>query len=274
MNAPVNGTMTLSTPTSTPGSTLTGGPQPQASTILVAGATGKTGGPLVEQLLAQGHTVRAIVRSRHRLPAAVQDHPALVVIEASILDLTDGQLEEIVEGCDAVVSCLGHVLTLRGVFGAPRKLCTEATRRLCDAIESHRPATPTRFVLMNTVGVSNPALSESRTLLDRAVVTCLRWLVPPHSDNEDAAAHLHSHVGERSEFIEWCSVRPDSLICDDVSAYDVVESPVTGLFSGRPTSRANVAHFMTRLIGDDDVWARWRFKMPVIMNEQAALPPA
>ena len=69
-------------------------------------------------------------------------------------------------------------------------------------------------------------------------------------------------------------MRPDSLICDDVSSYDVVESPVTGIFSGRPTSRANVAHFMTRLIGDDDVWARWRFKMPVIMNEQAALAAA
>ncbi|MGB1700501.1 MAG: NAD(P)-dependent oxidoreductase, partial [Nannocystaceae bacterium] len=257
---------TLSTPTSRP--------QHQANTILVAGATGQTGGPLVEQLLAQGNSVRVIVRARHRLPTAVLDHPDLTIIEASILDLSDAQLREIVEGCDAIVSCLGHVISVRGIFGAPRKLCTEATRRLCEAIESNRPATPTKFVLMNTVGVSNPALEERRTLLDRTVVTCLRWFIPPHSDNEDAAAHLHATVGERSEYIEWCSVRPDSLINAEVSSYDVVESPVTGIFSGRPTSRANVAHFMTQLIGDDDVWARWRFKMPVIMNEQGALEAA
>ena len=124
---------------------------------------------------------------------------------------------------------------------------------------------------MSAVGVSNPSLEERRTLLDRVVVTCLRWFIPPHSDNEDAAAHLHATVGDRSQYIEWCSVRPDSLINAAVSSYDVVESPVTGIFSGRPTSRANVAHFMARLIGDDTVWARWRYRMPVIMNEQAAL---
>ena len=33
-------------------------------TVLVAGATGNTGRPLVEQSLALGHTVRVIVRSR------------------------------------------------------------------------------------------------------------------------------------------------------------------------------------------------------------------
>ena len=225
----------------------------------------------MEQLLAQGNSVRVIVRARHRLPTAVLDHPDLTIIEASILDLSDARLREIVAGCDAIVSCLGHVISVRGIFGAPRKLCTEATRRLCEAIESNRPATPTKFVLMNTVGVSNPSLEERRTLLDRVVVTCLRWFIPPHSDNEDAAAHLHATVGERSQYIEWCSVRPDSLINAAVSSYDVVESPVTGIFSGRPTSRANVAHFMARLIGDDTVWARWRYRMPVIMNEQAAL---
>ena len=242
-------------------------------TILVAGATGQTGGPFVEQLLAQGHRVRVIVRARHRLPTAVLDHPELTIIEASILDLSDARLREIVAGCDAVVSCLGHVISVRGIFGAPRKLCTEATRRLCEAIESNRPTTPTKFVLMNTVGVSNPSLEEQRTQVDRAVGTCLRGFIPPHSDNEDAAAHLHATVGERNEYIEWCSVRPDSLINAEVSSYDVVESPVTGIFSGRPTSRANVAHFMTRLIGDDAVWARWRYRMPVLMNQQAALVP-
>ena len=171
-------------------------------------------------------------------------------------------------GCDAVVSCLGHVISFKGIFGAPRKLCTEATRRLCAAIESNRPAAPTKFILMNTVGVSNPELQERRNWLERSVLTLLRWLIPPHNDNETAAQHLHEIVGKQSEHLEWCSVRPDSLINAEVSSYDVIESPVTTLFDGRPTTRANVAHFMTQLITDESLWNRWRFDMPVIMNAQ------
>jgi hypothetical protein len=72
--------------------------------------------------------------------------------------------------------------------------------------------------------------------------------VPPHDDNETALNRLHRHVGRRNPHIEWSIVRPDSLIDADVSSYDITGSPVTGILSGRPTSRANVAHFMTQLI--------------------------
>ena len=242
------------------------------TTVLVAGATGNTGRPLVEQSLALGHTVRVIVRSRQRLPAAVLEHPNIEVIEASILDLSDEQMGELVKGCDAVVSCLGHVISFKGIFGAPRKLCTEASRRLCAAIESSRPSSPTKFILMNTVGVPNPDLHEKRSWFERGVLTLLRWLIPPHNDNETAAQHLHETVGKQSEYLEWCSVRPDSLINAEVSPYDVTESPVTGLFTGRPTTRSNVARFMTQLIEDEALWDTWKFKMPVIMNAQARTP--
>lgn len=235
-------------------------------TILVAGATGKTGGPLVQQALAQGHDVRVIVRCRTRLPAAVLEHPKLTILEASILELSDGQLADSVKGCDAVVSCLGHVISFRGIFGAPRKLCTEAAQRLCQAIEANKPASPVRFILMNTVGVANSEQGERRTWSEKGVLTLLRWCIPPHVDNELAAQHLQGTVGSSNDYVQWCSVRPDTLIDDKVSSYDVVASPVTGLFSGRPTTRANVAHFMLQLVDNDDLWGTWKYKMPVIMN--------
>lgn len=235
-------------------------------TVLVAGATGNTGRPLVEQLLALGMTVRVIVRSRQRLPSAVLEHPNIEVTEASILDLSDATLGELTNGCDAVISCLGHVLSFNGIFGAPRKLCTDATRRLCDAMASNRPTSPAKFILMNTVGVPNPDLHEQRSWFERGVLTLLRGLIPPHSDNEMAAAHLYENVGTQSAYLEWCSVRPDSLINAEVSPYEVTASPVTGLFDGRPTTRANVARFMTQLIEDEALWETWKFKMPVIMN--------
>ena len=242
------------------------------STVLVVGATGNTGRLLVERLLQRGHGVRVIVRASSRLPDAVREHPNLTIIEAPILDLTDGQLAEIVRGCHAVASCLGHVLNFEGVFMEPRRLCTDATRRLCMAIEANRPSRPVRFVLMNTVGVPNPDLDEQRTWFDRGVLTLLRWTLPPHRDNEEAVAHLHAAVGADNDYVQWCSVRPDALVDGEVSEYDITSSPVTGIFSGRPTKRSNVAHFMSRLVEDDALWGTWKFRMPVVMNcEETAL---
>jgi len=139
----------------------------------------------------------------------------------------------------------------------------DGIRRKCFIL----PMVP-KFILMNTVGVPNLELHEKRRWFERGVLTLLRWLIPPHNDNETAAQHLHETVGKQSEYLEWCSVRPDSLINAEVSPYDVTESPVTGLFSGRPTTRSNVARFMTQLIEDEALWDTWKFKMPVIMNAQ------
>jgi len=235
-------------------------------TILVVGATGNTGRPLVEQLLSKNYQVRVIVRSPHKLPAEVLENPNATVIEASVLDLTDEELVEHVQDCDAVVSCLGHVPNLKGIWGKPRNLCTEATRRLCNAIEKHRRPEPAKFILMNTVAVQNPDLDEKRTRVERGLLTLLRHTMPAHRDNETAAEHLRSTVGRQNNHVEWCSVRPDLLIDAEVSPYDITESPATTLFSGCPTARSNVAQFMTELIGDGELWSTWKFRMPVIMN--------
>ncbi|PKQ19187.1 MAG: hypothetical protein CVT66_11340 [Actinobacteria bacterium HGW-Actinobacteria-6] len=60
--------------------------------------------------------VVAIVRSAHRLPAGVAEKPGLTVIEANLLSLGDEELARHVSGCDAVISCLGHVINLKGIF--------------------------------------------------------------------------------------------------------------------------------------------------------------
>ena len=79
-------------------------------TILVVGATGKTGRLVVEQLLAKNCLVRVVVRSSHRLPAEVLENPNTTVIEASVLDLTDQEMAEHVKDCEAVASCLEQTL--------------------------------------------------------------------------------------------------------------------------------------------------------------------
>ena len=175
--------------------------------ILVVGATGKTGMPLVQQLLGRNHNVRIVVRSLHKLPTDIMENPNTTAIEASILDLTDEEMTNHVKGCNAVVSCLGHTMDFKGIFGEPKKLCTDATRRLCKALQKDGLRKPTKFVLMNTVGVQNPDLAEKRAWFERGLLTLLRYTLPRHRDNETTAEYLHNTVGKENKSIEWCTER-------------------------------------------------------------------
>lgn len=238
--------------------------------ILVVGATGATGRPLVKQLLDGGHTVKVIVRSANSLPETVRNHERLTVIQASLLELTDDELAAHVQGVDAVASCLGHNLSLKGIYGQPRRLVTDATRRLCSAIKANQPASRTKFVLMNTSGNSNRDLNEPISLAQKVVIGLLRLLLPPHVDNEQAADYLRTQIGQNDSQIEWVAVRPDGLIdADEVTPYDTYPSPIrSAIFDAGQVSRINVAHFMAELITNDECWQRWQGQMPVIYSKE------
>lgn len=236
---------------------------------LIVGASGATGRLLTEELLNRGQFVKVIVRSPDKLPTAIKNHNNLTMIQASVLDLSDAELAQHVKGCDAVASCLGHNITLKGMFGHPRKLVTDATRRLCDAIKENSPEKPIKFVLMNTTGNSNRDLNEPISFAQKSVVGLLRLLLPPHADNEQAADYLRSKVGQNDQLIEWAAVRPDGLIDEDeVTPYDVHPSPIrSAIFDPGQTSRINVGHFIAELITEDDIWRKWQGQMPVIYNK-------
>ena len=238
-------------------------------TILVVGATGATGSLLVQQLLHRGHHVKAIVRSPENLPESVTSHKNMSVIQASILDLSDAEMAGHVKECDAIVSCLGHNLSFKGMFGPPRRLVLDATQRLCRAIKANKPETLVKFVLMNTAGNRNRDLDERISPGQKFVLVLLRLFLPPHRDNEDAAEYLRKQIGQNDGTIEWAAVRPDTLIDEkDVSDYDVYASPIrSALFDPGTTSRINVAHFMATLVTDNSVWQRWKGQMPVIYNK-------
>lgn len=237
-------------------------------TVLVAGASGATGRLVVEQLLISGVNVRVIVRSPEKFKTLLKEHAQLSVIRASILDLSDSEMAQHVDGCDAVVSCLGHNLSLKGIYGQPRRLVTDATRRLCDALRSNKSEKASRFVLMNTTGNSNRDLNEPISFGEKCVIGLIRLLLPPQVDNEKAADYLRLDIGQQNEAIEWVVVRPDGLIDEDeVGEYEVHASPVrSAIFNAGKTSRINVGHFMAELITNDQTWKSWKGQMPVIYN--------
>jgi nucleoside-diphosphate-sugar epimerase len=241
-------------------------------TTLVVGASGATGRLLVEQLLNRNLRVKAIVRRPEDLPEALKHHENLSVIQASVLDFSDAEMIHHVSECEAVASCLGHNLTFKGIFGNPRRLVTDTTRRLCEAIKANKPDKPVRFVLMNTTGNSNRDLAEWISLGQKCVIGLLRLLLPPHLDNEKAADYLRSRIGQNDTAIEWAAVRPDGLIDEsEPTDYELHPSPVrSAIFDAGVTSRVNVAHFMVDLITDDNTWNNWKGQMPVIYNKASS----
>ena len=240
--------------------------------ILIVGASGATGRLLTEELLNRGEFVKVIVRTPEKLPADIRNHENLSVIQASVLDLSDAELAQHAKGCDAVASCLGHNMNFKGIYGHPRKLVTDAIRRLSDAVKANAPEKPTKFVLMNTTGNSNRDLNEPIPFAQKLVIGLLRLLLPPQVDNEQAADYLRSQIGQKDKLVEWAAVRPDGLTDEDeVTAYDIHPSPIrSAIFDPGQTSRINVGHFMADLITKDDIWKKWKGQMPVIYNQVSA----
>jgi nucleoside-diphosphate-sugar epimerase len=237
-------------------------------TILVAGASGATGIRLVEELLNREHHVRVIVRSPDRLPDAIKNHKNLSVITASVLELSDEEMEQHVAGCDAVASCLGHNMTFKGLFGKPRRLVTDATRRLCTAIKANNPEGSIKYVLMNTVANRNRDLKESNPFAQKVIIALLRLLLPPQPDNEQAAEYLRTTIGQNDNAIEWVAVRPSALIDEDTaSEIEVHPSPTRSILKDGEISRINVGHFMADLITNQDLWNTWKGQMPAIYNK-------
>ncbi len=240
-------------------------------TILVVGASGATGRQLVEQLLIQGHNVKAVVRSPEKLPESWKNNDRLQIISASILELSDKEMGEYALNCQAIASCLGHNMNWKGIYGHPRKLVTDATIRLCNAIKINNPVNPVKYVLMNTTGNRNRDLSEPISIGQKCVIGLIRLLLPPHEDNEKAADYLRTQIGQNNQFIEWAAVRPDDLINEEkVTNYEIHPSPIrSAIFDAGKTSRLNVGHFMANLISDADLWKKWKGQMPVIYNKSS-----
>jgi hypothetical protein len=207
------------------------------------------------------------------MPVNLKNHDRLIVIHANILDLSETDIALHVKGCDAVASCLGHTISLKGMFGPPRRLVTDTTRLLCNGIHANKPEKPVKFVLMNTTANSNRDLHEPHSIVERGVFALVRLLLPPQVDNEHAADSLRVTIGHDDGFIEWVVVRPDTLIHDDkVTGYEVYASPTRSpIFNAGSTSRINVAHFMADLITSDNTWKRWRDQMPVIYNKMSSI---
>lgn len=244
-----------------------------SNTVLLLGGTGRTGGRVLTQCIQRGMRVRAVVRSADRLPAGVVDDPLVDVVETDPLTLTSSEWRRHLEGCGAIISCLGHRANPRDVLGPPFDVVARPVSHLSRAAESMQPKEPIRFILMSSVSVNRPAKTDTRRGTgERAFLAAVRGLMPPARDNQVAADFLARSIGPRNRSIEWVVVRPDTLREGGDCEYQLADELVSSIFRPRDTNMACVARFMCDLASDDAQWQRWRGGMPVIVNSTAPEP--
>src|SRR5215471_13895906 len=122
--------------------------------IFLTGGTGFVGGHLLKRLLAEGHTVRALVRDpqKAKLPAGNK-------VEIVQGDVVEGHgLDEGLKGCDAAIHLVGIIVeTGKATFERVHHL---GTRNVVEAARRNRVS---RFVQMSAIGARADGVSEYQT---------------------------------------------------------------------------------------------------------------
>lgn len=252
--------------------------------VIVIGSTGATGKHVVDFFLDRGDTkVVAIARSKEKLIGLLThkgENRNLIVKEASIVDLTVNELKDLSEGCTAIVCCLGHNLTFKGIFNegyfvseTVKKIATTMPRKGC------------RFILMGSDGVAHPdgVTDPKRSTFELFILWLLRCLVPPAYDNELAASYLYNETISCPKFVDWSIVRPGDLIDKDATKilpyneqnsddYKIFDHPFGFLFGDNSVARYDVAHFMVNLstMDENNFQNNFNHKMPAIYGKEKA----
>jgi nucleoside-diphosphate-sugar epimerase len=236
--------------------------------VLVLGATGATGSLVVKQLVDRNINMKIVVRKIESVSEDILNNKSVETIIGSISEFESSRFKDLISDCDAVISCLGHNISLAGIYGKPRMLVTDCIKNVCEAAESKKGKL--KLILMSTTANRNKTVNELYAPADRIVLSLLTYILPPHKDNIEAAKYLSYTIADKNKNLEWTVVRPDSLINkEEVSRYEISASPrQSPIFSPGKTSRINVSHFMTELLLNEEHWDEWKYKMPVIYNAE------
>ena len=208
--------------------------------LLIIGATGPTGRQIVDQALAQGHTVTALVRD----PAKASFAPPVTKAVGDVLNAAS--LTKAVVGQEAVICALGSGPT--GPF-KEMTLLSEGTRHLVTAMQE--TGTP-RLVCITGIGAGDSKGHGP---------WYYNWLIQPlvlrgvYHDKDRQEALV------RGSELDWTLVRPGILTnaaAKGVTAVRACTDP-TGFRAGS-ISRADVAAWCLREVAD----GQYRRQAPIL----------
>jgi uncharacterized protein YbjT (DUF2867 family) len=205
--------------------------------LTIFGATGGIGRQLVEQAMAAGHAVTAVVRNPTNLPGGIQ------IVTAELSAANRATLESAVRGADAVLSGLGpRALTKAGI-------AAEGTRAIVQAMK----ATDVRRIVVVSAAPIGTVASPHRPnppKHDPGDGFFMRNLGAPFAKTVFRERYADLALMEdalQDSGLDWTIVRPPRLTND----------PLTGSYRtalgqnlrrGVVVSRADVAQFMLRAL--------------------------
>jgi putative NADH-flavin reductase len=206
--------------------------------LVIVAATGGIGRHVLDQALAAGHDVTAVVRNPSSLPAGVR------AVTADLAAARPSDLEPAVAGADAVLSGLGPrsarspgAITSRGTRAIVEAMVATGTRRLIVVSAAPIGTVP-------SPGRPNPPKHDPgdgffmRHLFSHLVAAVLREHYQDLARTEDIV---------RDSGLDWTIVRPPQL----------TDKPTTGRYrtaygrnirGGRTVPRGDVAHHMLDLL--------------------------
>jgi len=188
--------------------------------ILIVGATRGIGRQLLEQALASGHNVTALVRDPRRL---AMQHERLRVVKGDILD--SDSVARAMAGQDAVCCTIGIKLPW-----PPVTVFSEGTRNLLQAMK--------KTGVMRLICVTGIGAGDSRGhggfLYDHLIRPFLFGPVYADKDRQESLI--------KASDVDWTIVRPGFLTNGPLTKNYRMLTNMAGVTAGR-ISRADVAHF-------------------------------
>lgn len=192
--------------------------------IALFGATGGAGRHALDQALAQGHNVRALVRTPAKLTTR---HENLTVIEGDVLHR---------EAVDACVAGSDAVLCILGTTGGDDPVEAKGTAVIIASMKAHDVS---RLVVVTSLGVGDS--KDQVPLAFRLIMkTVLRQVMAAKEEQEKLV---------KASGLDWVIVRPAGLS----------DGPATGQYTAGldksvkagQVSRADVADFALQQLTDD-----------------------
>jgi len=205
--------------------------------LTILAATGGIGRQLLEQALAAGHDVTAVVRNPRKLPRAVR------TVTADLAAADPGALESAVAGADAVLSGLGPR------SASETGVATRGTRAIVRAMQ----ATGVRRIVVVSAAPIGTVPSPGRPKPPRhdpGDGFLMRNLLSPLTKAAFRKPYADLALMEdvlRDSGLDWTVVRPPRLTDKPLSGtYRTAHG--RNLRRGLFVSRADVAHLMLRVL--------------------------
>jgi putative NADH-flavin reductase len=200
--------------------------------LTIFGASGGTGRRLVEQALAAGHTVTAVVRDPARLPVR---HDRLKLVAADVLD--PEAITPAVAGADAVVSALGP--------RSSRNRSSITSAGTASILKAMRTAGSSRLVVVSAAPVASD---------DHGTTLPYRLLVKPLLRGLLGGLYADLAVMEetvRRSGLAWTILRPPQLT-DGPRTGSYRQATDANLRGGYRISRADLADAILAALEDPD----------------------